>query len=340
MKRTGRFMNARRSGRDSGILLRGAIAFVIATLVSTGSALGAEPYPSKPIRIVVPFTPGGPNDLMGRIVAQGLTERLKQNAVVDNRPGAGTVIGTEIVAKAAPDGYVLLLASITHSINPGLLTKLPYDSINGFVPIAILAKAAGILVAHPSLGVQSLKELVAAARAKPNAIAYASSGTGSGGHMEMELLKSYAKIDLQHIPYKGGAAGLNDVLSGRVQLMLTSPVNVLPHIKTGKLRALGITSGIRSPVAPEIPTLNEAGLPGYDSTVWYALLAPAGTPHGVVRVLNAESRAIMSSESTTRRLSDQSITPTATSPEEAAAFIKSEIARWTKLVREANIRPD
>jgi len=310
-------------------------------LLTWGNHLQAsDVFPQRPIRLVVPFTPGGPSDTIARLLANGMTERMKQQAVVDNRPGGGSVIATEIVAKAEPNGHVLLLASATHAINPALRAKLPYDSINGFIPISMLAEAPGILVAHPSLGVRNLKELIAAAKAKPSAILYASSGTGSGGHINMELLKSYTKIDVVHVPYKGANPALNDLLAGRVQLFFTSPANVTSHIRSGKLRAIGSTSPSRSPVLPDVPTLAEEGVPGYDSRAWYALLAPAGTPAAVIRILNEHTTAIMRSESTTKRLFDQGLQTTSSSPEETAAFIKAALAKWTKVLREANIRPD
>ena len=300
----------------------------------------ADEYPQRPIRLIIPYPPGGAGDIIGRMLSAKLGDALGKQVVADNRPGGGQVIATQIAAKAAPDGYTLFLASTTHAINPGLLKHLPYDSIKDFAPISIVADSPLVFVAHPSLGVSSIKELIAAAKARPGRINYASSGPGTGGHMSFELLKSMTGIDLVHVPYKGAGPALVDVLGGQqVQLLCTSPLPTLPQIRAGKLVALAVTGRTRSRAAPDIPAVAET-LPGFESTLWYALLAPAGTPPAIVKRVHAETVRILKQPEVSAQLFTQGADPIGSSPQEAGKFLQSEITRWGALIKKAGIRAD
>ena len=314
---------------------------LLAALLLPSLSWGAEAYPQRAVRLIVPYPPGGAGDIVGRLLSARLTEALGQQVVVDNRGGGGQIIATEITAKAPPDGHTLFLASATHGINPGLRRgKLPYDSIRDFAPITLVAESPLVFVAHPSLGVGGIKELVAAAKARPGRINYASSGPGTGGHLSVELLKFHTGIDLVHVPYKGAGPALIDVVGGQVQMMCTSPLAAMPHVKSGKLRALGMTGARRSRAAPELPTIAEQGVVGYESSLWYAMLAPAATPQAIVKRVHAETVKIVKSPELAGQLLSQGAEPVGSSPQELERFIKSEIARWTKLVTQANIRAE
>jgi len=308
-----------------------------ATFPCAAYAAAADAYPQRPIRLIIPYPPGGAGDIIGRMLSAKLGDAFGRQVVADNRPGGGQVIATQLAAKAAPDGYTLFLASTTHAINPGLLKELPYDSIRDFTPITIVADSPLVFVAHPALGVSSIKELIAAAKARPGRINYASSGPGTGGHMSVELLKSMTGIDLVHVPYKGAGPALIDVIGGQVELMCTSPLPTLPHIRTGKLVALAVTSRTRSRAVPGIPAVAET-LPGYESTLWYALLAPAGTPPAIVKRVHAETTRILKLPEVSEQLLVQGADPIGNSPQEAAKFLQAEIARWTALIKQAGIR--
>ena len=300
----------------------------------------ADDYPQRPIRLIIPYPPGGAGDIIGRMLSAKLGDAFGRQVVADNRPGGGQVIATQIAARAAPDGYTLFLASTTHAINPGLLRELPYDSIRDFAPITIVADSPLVFVAHPSLGVSSIKELIAAAKARPGRINYASSGPGTGGHMSFELLKSMTGIDLVHVPYKGAGPALVDVLGGQqVQLLCTSPLPTLPQIRAGKLVALAVTGRMRSRAAPEIPAVAET-LPGFESTLWYALLAPAGTPQAIVKRVHDETARVLKQPDVSAQLLVQGADPIGSSPQEAGKFLQSEITRWGALIRKAGIRAD
>ncbi len=299
----------------------------------------AEGYPQRAIRLIIPYPPGGAGDIVGRMLSAKLGAALGQQIVVDNRPGGGQLIATQMTAKASPDGYTLLLASATHGINPGLLKKLPYDSIRDFAPITLVADSPLVFIAHPALGVSSIRELVAQAKSRPGRINYASSGPGTGGHLSVELLKWMTGIDLVHIPYKGAGPALTDLIGGQVQMMCTSPLPALPHVKSGRLVALAMTSRARSRAAPEIPTVAEF-VPGYESTLWYALLAPAATPQAIVRRVHAETTKVLKLPEVTEQLLALGADPIGNSPQELTKFLQTEIDRWTKLIRQANIRAD
>lgn len=306
---------------------------------AVSAAPAADSYPQRPIRLIIPYPPGGAGDIVGRMLAGSLSTAFGQQMVNDNRGGGGQVIATQIAAGAAPDGYTLFLASATHSINPALRNNLPYDTLKDFVPITLVAESPLVFVAHPSLKVGSIRELIAAAKAQPGRINYASSGPGSGGHMSVELLQSLTGINVVHIPYKGAGPALVDVVAGQVQIICTSPLPSMPHVKSGRLRALGMTSLARSPAYPDIPAVSET-VPGYQSTLWYALLAPARTAPAVINRVHAETVKSLAASQMREQLLALGATPVGNSPQELQAFIGKEIQMWTRLVKQANIRLD
>jgi tripartite-type tricarboxylate transporter receptor subunit TctC len=322
--------------------MRCASLFLAATLCCIQSnTWSADAYPQRAVRLIVPYPPGGAGDIVGRMLAVRYTEALGQQVVVDNRGGGGQIIATELTAKAPPDGHTLFLASATHSINPGLRRgKLPYDSIKDFTPITLVAESPLVFIANPSLGVGSIKELVAAAKARPGAINYASSGPGTGGHLSVELLKHYTRVDLVHVPYKGAGPALVDLVAGQVQVMCTSPLPAMPHVKAGRLKALGMTSRNRSRAAPDVPTVAEQIGTDYESSLWYAMLAPARTPQPVIRRVHAETIKILKLPDLSAQLLAQGAEPVGNSPQELAKFIAEEIRRWTTVIEQANIRVD
>ncbi|MDP2240394.1 MAG: tripartite tricarboxylate transporter substrate binding protein [Burkholderiales bacterium] len=294
-------------------------------------------YPVKAVRVIAPSSPGSGVDIVSRLVAQKLGANLGQQVVVENRAGAGGNLGAEVAAKAAPDGYTLFMATPSHAINPALYRKLNYDSIRDFAPVGLVMTGQYVLVAHPSLPAKSVKELVALARARPGQLNYASAGNGNATHLAGELLKSLARIDIVHVAYKGSGPALVDLISGQVHFMFPNLVNSLPHIASGRLRALAVTGAKRATAAPHIPTLIEAGVPGYTVMSWYGLLAPAGTPQAVVGRLNSELVKVLRSPDVKERLAGQGADPAEGTPEEFSAFLKEEIAKWGKVVKAANI---
>lgn len=313
---------------------------VLCAAVSVGTpAQAADPYPQRPVRLIIPYPPGGAGDIVGRMLGNSLVAAFGQQVVNDNRGGGGQIIATQIAANAPPDGYTLFLASATHSINPALRKSLPYDTLKDFAPITLVAQSPLVFVAHPSLKAASIKELIALAKAQPGRINYASSGPGTGGHMSVELLKSLTGINLVHIPYKGAGPALVDVVAGQVQIICTSPLPAMPHVKTGRLRALAMTSLARSPAYPDVPTVAET-VPGYQSTLWYALLAPAGTPQPIIRRVHADAVKALAAPHMREQLLALGATPVGNSPQELQNFVRDEIAMWTKLVKRANIRLD
>jgi tripartite-type tricarboxylate transporter receptor subunit TctC len=299
----------------------------------------AENYPQRPVRLIIPYPPGGAGDIVGRMLAGSLSTAFGQQMVNDNRGGGGQVIATQITAAAAPDGYTLFLASATHSINPALRNNLPYDTLKDFAPITLVAESPLVFVAHPSLKVGSIKELIAAAKAQPGRINYASSGPGSGGHMSVELLQSLTGINVVHIPYKGAGPALVDVVAGQVQIICTSPLPSMPHVKSGRLRALAMTSLARAPAYPDIPAVSET-VPGYQSTLWYALLAPARTSPVIIKRVHAETVKALAVPQMREQFMALGATPVGNSPQELQTFIGKEIQMWTKLVKQANIKLD
>ena len=315
--------------------LRFARAFFL--LLACGCA-AAQPYPSRPIHLVVPFSPGGGVDISARIVGQKLAEALGVSAVIDNRPGAGTIIGTQLVAKATPDGYTLVMVSSAHAINPGLYRKLPYDSVKDFAPVTVVIFAPGMLVAGPGIRARNVKEFIALARSKPGQMTYSSAGNGSSGHLAMELLKSMSSIDLIHVPYKGGGDLIGDLVGGRIDVSIPSIAAALPLVKAGKLTALAVTSMARTTATPEVPTMAEAGVPGYEAASWYALLAPAGTPRVIVDRLSAETVRVLRRQDVRERLLAEGLEPAGSTPHELAARIKEEIVKWQHVIHSAGIK--
>jgi tripartite-type tricarboxylate transporter receptor subunit TctC len=313
-----------------------AVCFALAFITNAF----AQPYPSKPIRIVVPYPPGGFNDTLGRTLAAKFTEAWGQPAVVDNKPGANTVIGTDFVAKAAPDGYTLLIVAFPFAVTPSLLKNMPYDTVKDFAPIAWAAVSPNALVVNPSLPVKSVAELIALAKSKPGTLSYASTGNGSSNHISMELFKSLAGVDIVHIPYKGSGPAVTDLLGGQVQLMFDNAPNVMPHVKAGKLRALGMSSAKRSSFAPDIPTVAEAGVPGYEVAVWFGVVAPAGTPREIVQKLNAEVLRILAMPDVRERFQSQGVEPVGSTPEQFGEHIKSQMAKWGKVVQDAGVKAE
>ena len=301
----------------------------------------AQNYPSKPVRMIVPYPPGGGNDTLGRLFAAKLGERTGQQFVVENRPGAGAMIGTEAAAKSAPDGYTILLSSIaTHALSPNLYSRVPYDPVKDFAPITLLGIAPTVLVVPADLPARNLQEFIAAAKAKPGALAYASGGNGTPPHINAEVFKAVAGVDLLHVAYKGGGPALVDLMAGRVQAMLDTAASAMPHVRAGKLRALALSAPRRSPDLPDLPTFAEAGLPQYDTNAWYSMHAPAGTPPEVVRRLNAELVAILKDPDVLARFKQLATDPVGNSPEEFVAFVRSELDKYARIIKAAGIKLD
>ncbi len=311
---------------------------LLAFVVTSGAF--AQSYPAKPIRLVLPYPPGGGTDVIARPLAQKLTENLGQQVIVDNRGGANGNIGMEFVAKSPPDGYTLLFAlTAQYAINPSLYPKLAYDPAKDYAPISLLANAPYLLVVHPSLPAKSVAELIALVKARPGQLAYSSSGNGSGAHLAGEMLRSLARVNITHVPYKGAGPAMPDLIAGQVQLSFVTYTAAGPHIKTGRLRALGVTTARRSPTLPELPAIAET-LPGYDSAVWYGFAAPAGTPGEIVARLNSEVLRVLAAPDFRNRITLEAVAPIGSTPEEFGNFIKSEIVRWAKVVKDSGAKVD
>jgi len=304
---------------------------------SIGTCWAQANYPSKPIRIVIALAPGGGVDTSGRLLGQKFTEAWGQQVVAENRPGAGGTIATEIVARAAPDGYTLLMVSMGHTITPALY-KLSYDTIKDFSPISLFVQSPSVLAVHPSLPVKNAKELIAFTKARPNEILFSSSGSGSGQHLAMELMNRMAGIQLVHVPYKGTAPSINDLVGGRVSVTVASAISTMPQVRANRLRALAVAAAKRSPSVPELPTIAEAALPGFEVNQWYSLMAPAGTPREIVNKLYGEIARTVADPATKDRLLAMGLDPVGSPPDEFTAYLKTETAKWGKLVREAGIR--
>ncbi len=313
------------------------LLIVVAALFS--AAVCAQTYPSKPIRIVVAWPPGGGTDVVSRTIAAKLNETLGQPAIVDNRAGANGIIGADLVAKAPPDGYTLLITLASHAINPILYAKLPYDNAD-LAPVSLLAEYPFVITIHPSLPAKTLREFIAIAKARSGQLAYASSGNGSGPHLGMELFMSQAGIRMIHVPYKGAGQAMTDLVSGQVQVFLNNFLAGMPMIRAGKLRALAVTSRKRSAAAPELPTVLESGVPDYVVTGWYGLFAPAATPAPVVNTLYTATVKALRSKDVSERLSSEAAEIVAGSPPQFAVFLKAETAKWAEVIRKAGIKAE
>jgi tripartite-type tricarboxylate transporter receptor subunit TctC len=306
-------------------------------LLALSSAAAADDYPNKPIRLIIPFPPGGSNDVVGRLVAKGMSEKLGQQVFVDNRGGAGGAIGTQAASAAAPDGYTLLIVSIAHAVNPSLY-KLEYDPIKSFTPISILGTGPNVLVVNPALPVHSVKELITLAKQKPGELNYASAGVGSFQHLGGELFKLDAGVNIVHVPYKGGGPAMLDVIAGNVKIMFSSLIQTTPFIKAGKLRALGVGGKTRSNVLPDVPTIAEAGVPGYDAENWWGILAPADTPQPIVDKLYTAVQAVLKSPEVQAQFAREGARTVEMTSDQFRDYIKTEMAKWSRVVKEDNIK--
>jgi len=317
------------------------ITVAIATMLGFATHAVAQSYPSKPIRIIVPFTPGGSNDVLGRVVAQRLQDTWQQPVVVENKPGAAGQVGAEAAAKSLPDGYTLLVApNDVLTVIPNLFPKVPYDPVNGFEPIATLGALPIVLVVNADSPIKSVADLVAAGKAKPDSLTYGSSGNGGPQHVSAEMFSLLTGVKMVHVPYKGNAPAIADLLGGQLSLLF-SPINsALPHIRSGKLRALAVASEKRVSYVPEVPTLAEAGVPGYKNEIWIGLLAPAKTPKEIVDKVSQEVSRMQAQPEVREKLVAQGIEPMTTTPQELAALIKTDLARWSKVIKETGIKPD
>ena len=314
-------------------------ALLLATIALSGLAYG-QAYPVKAVRMLVPFPPGGGTDYTARLIGQKLSELWGQPMVVENRPGASTTIASEIVARSAPDGYTLIMASVNHTINPSLYGKIPYDTIKDFAPVTVAVTASYVLVVHPSLPVKSVKELISLARAKPGQINYSSSGSSGPQHLAGELFKLMSSADLTHVPYKGGGPAVMALLGGHVSVMFSTPVSAMPHIKSGRLRALAVTSMERSAAFPDLPTISEAALTGYEAVTWWGILAPARTPREIVTKIHGDVYRVLQTADTRSRLAAEGVNPSGTSPEQFSLMIRDEIVKMEKIVKAAKVKLD
>jgi tripartite-type tricarboxylate transporter receptor subunit TctC len=319
-----------------GLLLALFAATAAAQSHSTSSG---QAYPTKPVRLIIPFPPGGSNDVVGRMIAFQLSEHLGRQVVADNQGGAGGIIGTEAAARATPDGHTLLLISVAYAFGASMY-KLPYDPVTAFAPVALLGTGPVVLAVTASLPVNSLQELLALAREKPGQLNYASAGVGSFQHLASSLFKLQSGVDIVHIPFKGGGPAMMDVIAGNTQIAIGSLIQTLPHIRTGRLKPLGVGSAVRVPVLPDVPTISEAGVPGYEATNWWGLVAPAGTPRPVIERLHKEISVILASAETKKRFETEGGEAAQMSPEEFGRFIASETVKWAKVVKEAGIKPE
>lgn len=323
--------------------MRFSVLFIAALLAASPTATLAQStaktaYPVKPVRMVVAYPAGGPTDILARALTQKLTASFNQQFVVDNRPGVAGLLGAEQVAKSPADGYTLLAVPATHAVNPSIYAKMPYDTLRDFTHVALLAEAAFILVAHPSLPVKNVKELAALARARPGQLNYGATSLSGLPNLAGELFNQINNVKLVGIPYKGGAPATVDVVAGHIQLMFNSILTAMPHVRSGRLRALGVTSRKRTSAAPEVPTIAEQGMPGFEVSGWYGVLAPAGLPADIVTRLNAEANRAMSDPAVIKRLAGDGADAASATPEEFAARVKNEIEKWGKVVRAAGIK--
>lgn len=300
----------------------------------------AQDYPNKPVKLVVPYPPGGPTDIVARVVAQKLQEQMGQPFVIDNKPGAGANTGAEAVARSAPDGYTLLVATTAHAINPSLFSKLTYQLLKDLTPVSQLTSGPLVIVANPALPAQNIQELIALAKGKSGGLNFGSSGNGQSTHLSAELFSAMAGVKMSHVPYKGSAPALTDVMAGQTDLMFDTMLSAMPHVKAGKLKALAVTSSQRSPVAPNIPTVAESGLPGYEAIAWNGILAPAGTPKEVIARLNTELRKVLENPDVRQRFEAQGFAASWNSPTDFGNFLQAEVGKWAKVVQVSGAKVD
>jgi tripartite-type tricarboxylate transporter receptor subunit TctC len=316
------------------LLLAAGLLAALSTVAAAQSS-----YPDRPVRLIIPFPPGGSNDIVGRAIATQMAERLGKQVIVDNRSGAGGVVGTEAASHAPPDGYTILVISIAHAVNPWLY-KLPYDPVKAFTPIGLMATGTNVVTVHPSLPVNSIRELVALAKQKPGELSYASAGVGTFQHLSAELFKLEAKVDILHVPFRGGGPALVDVLGGHNKLMFSSLVQAVPHIKSGKLRALGVGGKERIAALPDVPTVAESGVPGYEALNWWGLLAPAGTPPDIVAHLHKALSEAQDTPAIQQQFAREGATTRKMSSEDFGKFIVSEMNKWQRVVKESKIKAE
>jgi len=319
-------------------LARSLAAFILFALAALPA--GAQSYPSRPVRIIVPFAAGGPADIYARFIGQRLQKELGQAFVIEDRPGGGSVIGTDAVAKSEPDGYTLLMMSNTHTVNESLISNKPFQLLRDFVPVAPVNYSDLVLVLHPSVPANTLKEFIALVKSKPHDLNYASSGPGTPYHMAGELFKAMAGLDIVHVPYKGSSGARTDILGGQVQMMFDAITTMAPNVRAGKLKALGTTGKTRSPVLPEVPTIAEAGVPGYEATIWLGIMAPTGTPKTIVERLNTEIRKIVNSADVKEAWDKQGAAPMNMSTDEFGQYLREDIAKWAKVVKISGAKVD
>jgi len=316
------------------------MAFVLALALAATAQASAQTYPARPVKIIVPFAAGGPADVFSRQLAQYLSESLKQSFVVEDQPGAGSIIGTNAVAHAAADGYTLLAMSNTHTTNESLVPNKPFALMRDFVPVSPINYSDLVMVVHPSVPAKDLKEFIALAKSKPGGLNYASSGTGTPYHMAGELFKSMSHTDIQHVPYRGSSGARNDVLGGQVQMMFDAITTMAPNVQAGQVRALATTGEKRSTVLPDVPTVAEAGVPGYEATIWLGIMAPKGTPQAIVDKLNAEIRKAINAPAVKEMWAKQGAVPMNMTPAEFGAYLEKDIVKWANVVKTANIKVD
>lgn len=328
------------TGRLLGLAGPAALLLALMAQATPSSAQGTGPYPNRPIRMVVASAPGGILDTIGRIVATGIGPNLGQVVVVENRAGAGGIPGTEVVARAAPDGYTIVSVSTSHSINPSLYPKMPYDTLRDLVMISHTVNLKNVLVAHPSVPVNSVKELIALAKSKPGTLTFASAGNGQSNHLSGEIFKSMAGIDMVHVPYKGSAPGMTDTIAGNISVMFVDILSALPQIKAGRLKALGVTGSVRSPALPDVPTIQESGLPDFNGNTWLGMVAPAGTPREIVMRLSTETSKVLNAPDMRERLLAQGVEPVGSTPEQATAHLEAEMKRYAAAVKASGAKVD
>ena len=312
-----------------------------AAVVAAPLAAHAQAWPAKPVTIVVPFAAGGTTDILARVIGQALNKELGQSVLVDNRAGAGGNIGAQLAAKAVPDGYTLFMGTVgTHAINQSLYKKLPFDPVKDFAPLTRVAMVPNLLVAHPNKPYRNVKELVAYAKANPGKVNFGSSGSGSSIHLSGELFNALAKVDMVHVPYKGSAPAVTDLVGGQIDIMFDNMPSAIQHVRSGRLRALAVTTAKRSPELPDVPTIAEAGVPGYEATSWFGMFAPAGTPAPVVARLNSALAKVLADPAVKKKLAEQGAEPYSETPEQFAEFIRKESAKWSKVVKESGASAD